>query len=394
MRDVANFRKVQHPRYKFVASFQERDSAGRAIRRKAYFATKGAASAFVARKKTEISNHGARHGSVADDERAAVIRFRTWAEAKENPPSLLDLINDAIEAFDRVRRSCTVSELVASRLEQVQRARKAERYQQDLAHRLNRFAAAFGERQVASLKARELEAWLCGLKLAPISVANFKRALSGAFTLAVRNEIIEANPLTHVETPKIVHKAPAILSPKQVQSLLDASPPDLLPLLVLQAFAGLRRAEAERLAWERIHLDGRQPFVELPSEVTKTNRRRLIELQPNAVAWLAQAAGEGVSRLGIGPRAYRKHLTQAAKTAKIGWEENLLRHSFGSYRLAVLKNAAQVAEEMGNSANVVRTHYMNLVRPESVAAYWNVKPTVRRGGTVIPFHGERRVAGA
>jgi predicted ArsR family transcriptional regulator len=56
------------------------------------------------------------------------------------------------------------------------------------------------------------------------------------------------------------------------------------------------------------------------------------------------------------------------------WSANVLHHSFGSYRLAQIKNAAQVAEEMGNSPQVVRTHYQNLVRPEAVADYWQITP--------------------
>ena len=97
------------------------------------------------------------------------------------------------------------------------------------------------------------------------------------------------------------------------------------------------------------------------------------------------------STLGLSASAYRDHLTQAAKAAKITWDENLLRHSYGSYRLAQIKNAAQVAEEIGNSPQVVRTHYQNLVRPEAVADYWKVTPE-RITGKVLAFPGRKRKA--
>lgn len=163
----------------------------------------------------------------------------------------------------------------------------------------------------------------------------------------------------------------------------------LHPLLVLQAFAGVRRAEAERLTWAHIHLETEEPCVELPSEVTKTNRRRSVSLPPNAVEWLKNLPRDQEGPLGISASAYRDDLTQAAKTAKITWDENLLRHSYGSYRLAQIKNAAQVAEEMGNSPQVVRTHYQNLVRPEVVADYWKITPE-RITGKVLAFPAPKK----
>ena len=63
----------------------------------------------------------------------------------------------------------------------------------------------------------------------------------------------------------------------------------------------------------------------------------------------------------------------------------MLRHSYGSYRLAQIKNAAQVAEEMGNSPAVIRTHYQNLVRPESVAEYWSIVPAGGNESNIVQF---------
>jgi integrase len=212
---------------------------------------------------------------------------------------------------------------------------------------------------------------------------NYKRVVGSIFSLAVKRGHLASNPVSRVDAPKITRKAPCILTPPHLKGLLDAADAVIRPLLVLQAFAGLRRAEAERLTWGHIHLDKKSAFVELPSEVTKTNRRRTVELQKSAVAWLAPLKQAEECLLGLNENVYRKHLKAAANAAGISWEENLLRHSFGSYRLAVVKNAAAVAEEMGNSANIVRTHYTNPVRPAAVAAYWRVAP--RLATIVNPF---------
>jgi hypothetical protein len=51
-----------------------------------------------------------------------------------------------------------------------------------------------------------------------------------------------------------------------------------------------------------------------------------------------------------------------------------LRHSYGSYRASILKNEHELADEMGNSVDMVRRHYRN-PRPKSQArAYFAIFP--------------------
>jgi len=51
-----------------------------------------------------------------------------------------------------------------------------------------------------------------------------------------------------------------------------------------------------------------------------------------------------------------------------------MRHSFISYRLAILHDTARVALEAGNSPQVIFGHYRELVTPEAATAWFNVKP--------------------
>lgn len=393
MRSIAQIKRVKHERYKFVVIYPEVSTDGQRHRRKAYFHTREEATAFAAPKRAELESHGAKHAHVADDERAALIRFRTWAETQKEPVSLLSLVNHAIEARERSTFKSTVQELIDSRILQAQRKRSSRRHLADLEIRLKRFDADFGPRLAADVEASEIEHWLHGLNLGAVSFGNYKRAVGSVFALAVKQGKLATNPVSRVEAPKIVRAAPSILTPSQLRHLLAAASPDLLPLLVLQAFAGVRRAEAERLTWAHIHLDTATPCVELPGEITKTNRRRSIDLPPNAVAWLTSAVSRTEGTLGLSHTVYRRRLTEAAKTAGIDWNENLLRHSYGSYRLAQTKNAAQVAEEMGNSPAVVHTHYQNLVRPERVSEYWSIAPKPAGSKLVaFPAHPKRKAS--
>jgi hypothetical protein len=47
-----------------------------------------------------------------------------------------------------------------------------------------------------------------------------------------------------------------------------------------------------------------------------------------------------------------------------------------------VKNAGQVALEMGNSASVVMKHYFEIVDASAAAAYWSIVPPKKR----VPKH--------
>ena len=272
------------------------------------------------------------------------------------------------------RPPLTVSEAIAARLDSAGRRKLSARHQNDLQCRLARFRSAFGIRQMADVKLTEVEAWLHRLDVSATTWANYGRVIGSVFRLAVKRGFLQSSPLAGLERPKVTIKAPCILTPSEVSALLSAAAPELLPLLVLLAFCGLRRAESNRPQWNHIHLDAGQPYVELPSEVTKTNRRRVCHIPPCAAAWLSPP-GVPSKSLGLTETVYRNRLNEAAAVAKIAWEGNLLRHSFGTYRLAETRNAALVADEMGNSPAIVRTNYQNVTSPDQAAEWWKVFPS-------------------
>ena len=61
----------------------------------------------------------------------------------------------------------------------------------------------------------------------------------------------------------------------------------------------------------------------------------------------------------------------------------ILRHSFGSYRMEMVKNAGQVALEMGNSAAIVMKHYVDIVEAAAAREYWNIRPLPRSDRKVV-----------
>jgi hypothetical protein len=74
-----------------------------------------------------------------------------------------------------------------------------------------------------------------------------------------------------------------------------------------------------------------------------------------------------------------------AKEAGIAWPNNGLRHSFGSYRLAQIKNAAQVSLEMGNSPRMVFAHDREVVTEKQAGQWFGIVPG--RAGNIVPIAG-------
>jgi integrase len=155
-----------------------------------------------------------------------------------------------------------------------------------------------------------------------------------------------------------------VFTPDQMRTILHAAPPHLIPILAIGAFTGIRMAELARLDWSAVNLDRR--IIEVRAGQAKTASRRVIPIPENLVAWLEPLPREG-SVLPIG-EMYRE-ATGLARALGIEWPRNVLRHSFISYRIAIVKSAEQVALEAGNSPSIIFKHYRELVT-EDVAQKW------------------------
>ena len=56
------------------------------------------------------------------------------------------------------------------------------------------------------------------------------------------------------------------------------------------------------------------------------------------------------------------------------WPQDVLRHSYGTYRLALKKSRSQVADEMGNSPEIIKKHYRRPVPERTAQAWFAIRP--------------------
>jgi integrase len=152
--------------------------------------------------------------------------------------------------------------------------------------------------------------------------------------------------------------------------LLKSADQATLPVLAIGGFSGIRSAEIARLHWEDVLWD--QGYIEVKARKAKTKARRLVPIQPNLKSWLEPYRGSSGAVCNFTCLSYRYE--QLSQQAQVGWKVNALRHSYASYRLAQVQDAAKVALEMGNSPQMLFKHYRELVTPDAAGAWFSIVP--------------------
>ena len=222
---------------------------------------------------------------------------------------------------------------------------------------------------IADVTAAQVKAHLDSLGVGPRRHNNVRAALVSFFVWARKQSYLPdsmtAPQRTHaLPVPK---KRPAIYTPPEFRALLAAVAPEWRLPLAICGLAGLRTCEAEKLLWREVKL-GKRLIEVLPENAKNTGRRRLVPVHPALATWLRKADFSPEDH--VCPQGVRiDNLAKRVKRTGVKWVKNGLRHSYGSYRCAVVKSAAQVALEMGNSEAIVRSNYLDYTE-RKVATEW------------------------
>ena len=240
---------------------------------------------------------------------------------------------------------------------------------------------------VAEITTQAIDDYLRGLAVSSRSRYNVRAVLVSAFEFAKQRGYLPRDRETAAMLSarvKVKTGEVDIFTPAEMLALLKVADDDALPLIALGGFAGLRTAEIARLEWKDV--DFKQGIITVSAAKSKTASRRIIPIQDNLAQWLAPwTSARGPVFL---PKDATKVEKRVAEAAKVAWKHNGLRHSFGSYRLAQIKNAAEVSLEMGNSPQMIFKHYRELVTPRDAAAWWAIAP--ERADNVIPMQAKAR----
>ena len=273
--------------------------------------------------------------------------------------------------------------------------RTVEAYRRDL------FALAdWLEHSPASVTTEELERYLAELRAAGLSGATIARrvaSLRSFFRHLVLIGAADANPAADLDLPRRARRLPRVLSPSEVERLIDAAAgttPRTLrdrALVELLYGAGLRVGEAVGLDKGGVDLDQR-----LVRTIGKGGKQRVVPVGRQAVEALRRYLGRGRPHLDRRHRpelflnAQGGALTRAGAflilrklAAKAGLEPervhpHLLRHSFATHLLEGGADLRSVQEMLGHADLATTELYTHVTDRRRRELYFQAHPHARR----------------
>lgn len=362
MNTVATYRITSHGKARWLSDYR-RD--GRRYR--AFHDTRQQAEAAVARAAAEMAEAGAAWVALDASERMRLMSF--WRETQAlgtTPEEVMAAWRKAGEVGSRVSVGATVKELLTVK----NSAGASAKYRDGLRLVLGQFIRGQESAPIESLTFRDVEAFLESKRLA--SRQTLRSRISTLFRFAVRRGYVRSNPCDRLERVRAAWSSPEILTPMQAARCLVylRRNPRGMAWFVLTCFCGLRPEEAARTSWRAVRGD----CVAVEAQTTKVRQRRIVHPHATALAWLdfarklkADLPISGAVRRGI-VRELRGVLRLKA------WPKDVTRHTAASYWLAVTQDSAFVAEQLGNSVDVLKKHYKALVTREQAERFWGISP--------------------
>jgi integrase len=292
-------RLKQWPRVRKAGDHWEVDTRIRGKGKRVKFEEEDEARVFAQKAEEKRRGQGEEYFSLSPSQRAqAEEAFELLARySPDGTPSLVDIVKDYLPQLELSKQGREVT--FTQFKEEVIRAKEADgaspRYLQDLHSRLGAFERDFGRRRVATIQTPEIDKWLRGLKNSrtsePVSAVtrnNYRRILVVAFSHALAQGYVSSHPVLPTARGKGKPAETGILAVGEAAALLEACDEMILPYVAVGLFAGIRRAEMERMDWADIDLV--EGLIEVKAKNAKTASRRFVRISDNLKAWIMPVA--------------------------------------------------------------------------------------------------------
>ena len=196
---------------------------------------------------------------------------------------------------------------------------------------------------------------------------------------AVKKDWAKENVSQKIDFSETPNKEVEILTNQQVARLLVVCRkhyPQDIPYLCIGLFAGVRPEELIRMEWGMVRLE--ENHILLPADVTKTGRRRVIDIEPALKSWLALHIENGGNAKGpiVESTNLRSRLRSLREKAKITkWPQDGMRHTYASNFMAMHENVDRLLLNMGHtSTQMLWEHYHQAVLKKHAQRFWQLCP--------------------
>lgn len=274
------------------------------------------------------------------------------------------LICHMVQGVLPFRPAPTLGELIVELLKAKRTAGRREVYISSLSNYLLRFVKGREDWPASRITVQDVDAYLSALT--GHNRATHLNRISTLFSYAVRRGHIASNPCDRIERATIDRRTPRILAPDEARRLYAICPESVRPYLILCLYAGIRPDECRRLMWSDVDLVERR--VTINAAASKVRARRLVPLEDIAVELLKRHPDKTGP---IAPSVSTVRRFKRAARAVVGqWPADLLRHTAASYLLAKHENAGKVALWLGNSVQILLTHYQGLATKAAAEQFY------------------------
>jgi integrase len=166
---------------------------------------------------------------------------------------------------EEIKKIPTVSESIVKSLDLHKHKRKIDTQKDLISIFINHIKDFMGSKTIDKVKPSHIEQWqnyMLDKGLSPARVKKSRSILYTMFNDAIKDEIIEKNPLLVVKSPKIPRTIIKPFTLKEIQKILSVSTGWVQNFLALAFFTGARSGEIIGLKWEDIDLAKKQIYIQ------------------------------------------------------------------------------------------------------------------------------------
>lgn len=301
-------------------------------------------------------------------------------------------LQQAVDFFNahgrRIIPGATTGQVYANYLEHLHRRGVGKHHFRDVRKFIGAFVEAFPI-EMTAIRTNAIDDWIGRLGGKARNKNNARDKVISFFNFAVEKAYLpeeishvakattafsDARPVITTEEEAAASAQPKeVYLPEEMAKLLAAAEPDVRITLELKAFSGIRTEELVRLWWVLINED--TGYINVTEAVAKL-KQRAVPIFDNLKRRLALHPQDGKrdrvsKRWSIANSLYHAW-KRTANRAGLPYRKNAFRHSYISYRLAETKDINLVAHESGNSPEMIRKYYLDLVTPEQARAWFSL----------------------
>ena len=264
-----------------------------------------------------------------------------------------------------------------------------------------------GKKPVAAVTRGDLEKWMEGKT--GQTWDTYRRTARALLQYATEEKLADYNVAAALRPVRADEKLPVPFTVAAVSDILRTAEkyaPEVVPVLAVQFFCGLRPTEALGLRWE--HVDFKSKTIRVLPETSKVRRTRIVSpISAAALAWLApyrKTRGPiGITtpsqqsyfmhRKPCGPDYVQKGVPIAERqpdqrpkgllaAAGVDWIQDGPRKTFASAHYALHGDAAKLASILGHTGghDVLFRHYRGLMKKGEARRFFAIRPAT--GGTI------------